>query len=236
MPLSLLSRLSVSARRAGGAISEVSPVSLRGSEPSSAPRSLRASRAPSSVAAEPLSREPLSSGQPSSGPPSPEPLPLEQPLEVIARNPTETIAVAGDCLIVLIGRTMSASGVQAVQRGFEKLAQRYDRFGYLSVIEGYRLGRLEPRARDLMAEVVGKYSPSMAVASFAVAGVGFGPTAVRSILTAIHIASRAKHPMKVFSQLDGALEWYAATYPERRCDTPELARRVELLGPPGEQR
>lgn len=212
MPLDRLSRLSVSAHRAAVATSEVSPVAPRGTERIPPPSSGRTSR-PS----------PITELEP----------PPEAPFELIAANPTETVAIGGDCLLVIIGRTMSASGVHAVQRGCEQLSRRYPRFGYLSVIEGYRLGQLEPRARDLMAEVVSKYSPCMAVASFAVAGVGFGPTAVRSVLTAIHIASRSKHPMKVFSTLDGALEWYAATFPERRCDTPTLARIIDVLGPPG---
>jgi hypothetical protein len=214
MPSSLLSRLTVSARRAGGTSSEVGPVSLRGSEPSPAARSLRVSRPPPAVAVEPQPPEAL--------------------IEVIARNPTETIAIVGDCLIVRIGRTMSASGVHAVQRGCEELRVRYGRFGYLSVIAGYRLGELEPKARVLMGEVIGKYARNMAVAAFAVAGSGFRATAVRSILTAVHFASRAKHPMKVFAELDGALEWYAAAYPEHRCDITTLARSVEALGAPAE--
>src|SRR5262245_42056622 len=110
MPLNLFSRLSMSARRVGGASSDASRLSPRGSERSPPAHSLRVSRPAPSIALEP------------------EPTQTEEAFEVIARNPTETVAIAGDCVIVLIGRTMSASGVHAVQRGCEKLQSRYDRF------------------------------------------------------------------------------------------------------------
>jgi hypothetical protein len=152
--------------------------------------------------------------------------------ELIARSPTELVAVAGDNMIVVIDRTLSVNGVLAIQRGFERLQQAYGRFGYLSVVEPSRLGTMDQRARRLMAELVGKYSPHIVAASFAVLGSGFRATAVRSVLTAIHVASRARHPMKAFAGLDAALVWYAERHPASRRDRAALARVVAALGSP----
>src|SRR5262245_5248994 len=85
--------------------------------------------------------------------------------DLIARSPTELVAIAGDCIIVVIDRTLSANGVLAIQRGFERLQSAYGRFGYLSVVEPSRLGTMDQRARSLMAELVGKYSPDIIAAS-----------------------------------------------------------------------
>jgi hypothetical protein len=42
-------------------------------------------------------------------------------------------------------------------------------------------------------------------------GTGFRATAVRSIVTAIHMASRSTHPSRVFSTPEPAIEWLAGT-------------------------
>lgn len=211
MSSSLSRRLAASPDRARSASAHAGPSSLR-----------------SSAAVPPVS---LRAWRPSTAPPgqlAPKPTP-DAPFELLAHNPMETVAIAGDCLVVMVGRTLSAHGVLAIQRGFERLELAHDRFGYLSLIEGSRVGTMEPRARALMAEVVGKYTRHIAVASFAVEGSGFRSTAIRSILTAIHVASRAGHPLKVFASLDAALAWYAERYPEHGCDVQTLARVVQTL-------
>jgi len=156
--------------------------------------------------------------------------------EVISESPTELVATAGDCLLVVIRTTLSAEGVSAIQRAFEQLEREHKRVGYLSYIDGDNVTMMEPSARGLMARVVGRHTRRIGVAAIVVAGEGFRATVVRKLLTGIHLASRAEHPMSAFRALEPALDWYEATWPERRLPRADLREALLALHPAAQPR
>ena len=145
---------------------------------------------------------------------------------------TETVATAGDCLLVVVQQAVSSIGVSAIQRGFEQLEAQHGRMGYLSFIEGSRCTSMDAKGRKLMADVVRRHTSRIGVAAMVVAGEGFRCTVVRSVLTGIHLASRAEHPMRVFPTLDPAMAWYQATWPRRKLAPAALRQALLALYPP----
>jgi hypothetical protein len=148
---------------------------------------------------------------------------------VLCRSPSETIAVAGDCVIVLLGRTLSSSGVEAVRRALERITNEHERAGYFSVMNASALRSMDAAARDLLTDVITKYTRQIAAAAMVVDGGGFRATVVRSVLTAIHLASRASHPMRAFPELAPALDWYATKRPDAKLVTSAIHRIVHVL-------
>src|SRR5512147_1705150 len=54
--------------------------------------------------------------------------------QLVSESPTESVATAGDCLLVVIRETLSVDGVKAVQSAYEQLQHNYKRVGYFSYI------------------------------------------------------------------------------------------------------
>jgi hypothetical protein len=146
---------------------------------------------------------------------------------IVSASPTETVATAGDCLLVIVQQTVSTIGVSAIQRAYEQLEAEYEQVGYFSYIEGSRCTPMDAQARKLMADVVRRHTSRTGIAAMVVAGDGFRCTVVRSILTGIHLASRADHPMRAFRAVEPALAWYQAKWPRRKH--PPSALREALL-------
>jgi hypothetical protein len=95
---------------------------------------------------------------------------------------------------------------------------------------------MHPDVRANMAKVIGKHTRNITGAAIVCAGTGFRATAMRSIVTAIHIASLAAHPLRVFSEMAPALAWLQDKQAEGELDVPVLAAsvatlRARLLGP-----
>jgi hypothetical protein len=151
---------------------------------------------------------------------------------LLSHSATELVAVAGDCVIVIITKTLSPIGVSAVQRGFEQVKASHEQVGYLSYVEGAACGAMDATARNLMADVVRRNTSRIGAAAIVVNGDGFRSTVVRSVITGIHLASRAAHPMRVFPKLAPALDWYAAQRPRRQVPVIALREALFELYPP----
>ena len=187
--------------------------------------------------AEPPSQEPARVSRPSMALPAnakapAASLPAAAQLEIVSKGPTETVALAGDCLIVIVEQTVSNIGVNAIRRGFEQLEAQYGQVGYLSYIEGTKCTLMDARARELLADVIRRHTSRIDAAAMIVNGDGFRATLVRSVLTGIHLASRAVHPMRAFSTMDPALAWYGEKRPSRKLPPSALREALLALYPP----
>lgn len=158
--------------------------------------------------------------------------PAATTLQIVSKGPTETVALMGDCLIVIVEQTVSNIGVNAIRRGFEQLESQYERIGYLSYIEGTKCTSMDAKGRELMADVIRRHTTHIDAAAMIVDGNGFRATVVRSLLTGIHLASRAGHPMRVFSMMDPALAWYGEMRPRRKLPPSALREALLALYPP----
>ena len=170
-------------------------------------------RAPSSNA--PLSQE--SGPAPSAAQPS-------QELTVYSQEPGYVVAVTGRCLIHVNQERMTSTTVSLIRRALSDLSERYDTFGYLSVLEATGSLTMAPDLRESVDAYVRRYSTRFTGAAIVFEAPGFQATVVRSVVTAINLASRASHPSKVFDDLRTGCSWLGRLTPGE----PKPSRLYEL--------
>ena len=133
-----------------------------------------------------------------------------QPYDLLHVGSTDLIACVGPCLVI-ISYTFTLAGVEAIGRGMAKLVARQQKICSISFVERKSGPGTAPEARDAVAEIVRKHDKNITGAAIVCDGTGFRATAVRSVVTAIHMASRASYASKVFASSEPALEWLQNT-------------------------
>jgi hypothetical protein len=134
-------------------------------------------------------------------------------VDVYSRDPAFLVAVAGRYVIQIIKDRGTMMTVSLMRRALDELATRYDKFGYLGVIEAEAQLLMPPDVRTGMNALVKRFSPSFTGAAIVFEKTGFHATAVRSLVTAINLASRATHPNHVFSDMREGVAWLSQMTP-----------------------
>lgn len=158
-------------------------------------------------------------------PPTPGPTPAHHVLHTDATN---TVACLGPCVLV-ISHTLTLPAVEAIGRAFATIVQRQQKLCALSIVDSPPGPGADPAARDAVAELTRQHNKHITGAAIVCDGTGFRATAVRSMVTSIHMASRSSHPSKVFATTGPALDWLQSTRPTRDLDLPLLAQAVATL-------
>lgn len=144
------------------------------------------------------------------------------PYDLLHLGAGDLVARVGPSLLI-VTYSLSNDGVAAIGRGLGRLTQRQQKACAISIVERRAGPGTTAEARVAVAELVRKYDTSISGSAVVCDGSGFRATAVRSVVTAINMASRASHPSKVFASCEPAFEWLQGTRPDRDLD-------VELLG------
>lgn len=134
-------------------------------------------------------------------------------VEVYSRDPAFVVAVVGRYVIQIVREQGTMTTVSLVRRALEDLSARYDKYGFVALIEPNAQLLLSPDIRNGFNAVVKRYSPRFTGAAIVFEKTGFHATAVRSVVTAINFASRASHPNHVFSDLRDGVTWLATLTP-----------------------
>lgn len=148
--------------------------------------------------------------------------------EVLHLGETDLVACVGPSLVV-VSNTLTLEAVDAMGRGMAKLEHRYGKLSSLSYVERKSGANTAPAARDGIAQIVRKHSHAITGAAVVCEGTGFRATAVRSVVTAIHMASRSSHSSKVFSAPEAAIEWLASTRSDGALDVALLLETSGVL-------
>jgi hypothetical protein len=110
-----------------------------------------------------------------------------------------------------------------------KIVHRYGSVSSISFVERKAGPNTTPEARDSIAEIVRKHTRCITGAAVVCEGTGFRATAIRSIVTAIHMASRSQHTSRVFSVAEPAIEWLATTRKDGALDVRLLVEASATL-------
>jgi hypothetical protein len=145
-------------------------------------------------------------------------------LTVYSQEPGYVVAVTGRCLIQLISDRMTSTTISLTRRALADLADRHDTFSFLAVLESSAKLTMAPDLRESVDAYVRRYSTRFTGAAIVFEGAGFQATVVRSVVTAINLASRASHPTKVFDDLRAGCSWLGRATPGE----PTAARLFEL--------
>jgi len=149
--------------------------------------------------------------------------------DLLHAGETDLIACADACLVIVVER-LSAEGLEALARGMDRLARQHGTLCSLCIIQRQGpITSMGPERRRVLANIMRKYSPNTSGAAVVFEGTGFRATALRSMVTAIHMASFAKHPSKVFATTEPALDWLERKHPAEQLDATRLAEAVSAL-------
>jgi hypothetical protein len=130
------------------------------------------------------------------------------PIEIYSRDVGTIVALTGRYFLQL-SRSGQASMtiVSQSNRAVADLAARNDKFGWVTIIEPEAELTMPENVRNGFNALVKRYSSRISGAAIVFEKTGFHATAVRSLVTAINVASRATHPNRVFSEVREAVSW-----------------------------
>ncbi|HEU4577839.1 MAG TPA: hypothetical protein VFS67_06275 [Polyangiaceae bacterium] len=145
-------------------------------------------------------------------------------LNVYSQEPGYVVALAGRCLIQIISDRMTSTTISLTRRALADQAERYDTFSFLCVLEPSAKLTMAPDLRESVDAYVRRYSTRFTGAAIVFEATGFQATVVRSVVTAVNLASRASHPTKVFDDVRAACSWLGRLTPGE----PTASRLFEL--------
>jgi hypothetical protein len=148
--------------------------------------------------------------------------------DILHVTATDLIACAGPCVIVVVD-LMTLEGVDAMGRGMARLAKRFDKFCALTFVERPVMSGGRTEIREAITEVSRTYMHHLSASAVVCEGTGFQATALRSVTTAIHMASAASYPCKVFASTEPALSWLQTKWPQGVLDLPTMTATVVTL-------
>jgi hypothetical protein len=128
-------------------------------------------------------------------------------VDLFSHDPGFVVA-ATDRYMIQITRTRGHQpGVRAMGHALEELATRHDKFGCIAVVESGAKLRLPADIREGYGALVKRYSPYFSGIAVIYEKSGFQATALRSLMTALNVASRATHPHHVFADVREGAAW-----------------------------
>ena len=135
------------------------------------------------------------------------PSPLQSELEIYSQEPGYVVAVAGKYLIQVIRDRTTTTTISLVRRALADLASHHPTFGYLCILEPDAQLTLQPDVREGVHAYTKRYTSRLTGLAVVFEKAGFQGTAVRSVMTAVNVASRATHPSQLFDKLPEAASW-----------------------------
>lgn len=134
-------------------------------------------------------------------------------VDIYSRDPGFLVAVAGRYVIQIVKDRGTMMTVSLMRRALDDMSAKYEKFGYLGVIEADAQLLMPPDVRKGTNALVKRFSPRFTGAAIVFEKTGVHATAVRSLVTAINLASRATHPNHVFSDVREGVSWLSQMTP-----------------------
>ncbi|MEN9577234.1 MAG: hypothetical protein RJA70_243 [Pseudomonadota bacterium] len=138
---------------------------------------------------------------------------------VIAHTP-EFAVYTLERVVVLWWRTeVVVGGANAITTAFRKLvAEGSEPIGFLTIINADCDVRTPAPVRAAISKLLNTYDKTIGAAGIVYGAQGFKATVLRSVITAINLASRSSFPNRVFPDLHHGEQWLTQT-----LNSPDLA-------------
>jgi hypothetical protein len=130
--------------------------------------------------------------------------------EVVGCNHDVAVGTIGHFVLLLWRHRIVAPGVGWTREAFARSLRDREPVGkliFLTAVESECDVSTPTEVRKGIADLLKAYEDTIACAAIVFEGSGFGMTIVRSVITAIYIASRSRFPNGVFSDVGGAVTW-----------------------------
>lgn len=149
-------------------------------------------------------------------------------VDILHWGSTDLVACAGPCIIT-VSVAITLPALNALGRGMAQLGLRYAKIASFSVSDRTTGGAIDPACRQELIDLTRKFTRILSGTATVFEGSGFRATVLRSLVTAIQLASSASHPAKVFTATRPALEWLASTQPAGALDVDHLTEAIAAL-------
>jgi len=121
-----------------------------------------------------------------------------------------TICTLGNIIVLIWTAFPSVDGVQACAAAFSTLRREEPtaRIGLLSIVESEAgHGAMDPAVRNALGKMLKENESVLRAAAIVFEAQGFRATVIRSVVTAINMASRLGYPTAVFSDRLSGAKW-----------------------------
>jgi hypothetical protein len=139
-------------------------------------------------------------------------------LHIVGSSPECAVGIVENCVILYWRKEVVAAGSSWTRRAFLDLRRQRpnDKLAFFTVADAECSLATPPEIRKEVAELLKMYDKHLACAAITFEGRGFKMTMVRSVVTAINIASRTQFPNSVFADVDSAATWISTCEPRLR--------------------
>ena len=132
----------------------------------------------------------------------------EDACEVVGERPECAVGICQGTVVLVWRTAIIVDGARWVRHAFEQLAARGERnLAFMTVIEKDCDPSTSSDVRNELADVLAIFEDRLRGAAITFECVGFRATLLRSAITAINMASRARFPNSVFGDSRAATEW-----------------------------
>lgn len=156
------------------------------------------------------------------------------PVKVTGHDADVAVGIIGNFVLLLWRRRIVSQGVRWTREAFAKVVgnekdERKVMF-LTAVVPGCDISTPADVRKDIAA-LLKTYEWQLACSAIVFENNGFGMTIVRSVITAINMASRSRFPNAVFGNVDSALAWMTthASAPELRFESSRIVEGVARL-------
>ncbi len=139
-------------------------------------------------------------------------------LQVIGSSPDCAVGII-DCYVLLCWRrSIVQIGSTWARKAFAEVRRQRpdDKIAFFTVVDAACSLNTPAEVRNDLAALLKTYDAQLAGATITFEGKGFKMTMVRSIITAIYMASRSKFPNSVFGDVETAATWLSERAPALR--------------------
>ena len=156
--------------------------------------------------------ENLEQSQPETGVRQPAPaLAALSPQEsrLVGSNPDFAVATIGSYVLLMWRKRIALQGVVWAKKAFadQRRTRPDDKISFLTVLHAECDLSTSAEVRKELADLLSTYKDCLASAAIAFEGEGFRMTMVRSIITAVNMATRMRFPNAVFGNTAEAVSW-----------------------------
>jgi hypothetical protein len=140
-------------------------------------------------------------------------------LHILGSNEDCAVGTLETCVLLYWRRHIVAEGSSWTRRAFLDIRKQYpkEKVSFFTVVDANCSLDTPVDVRRELAELLKMYDAHLADAAITFEGKGFKMTMVRSIITAIYMASRTQFPNSVFGDVDAAAAWTAMHAPSLRA-------------------
>jgi hypothetical protein len=140
-------------------------------------------------------------------------LPFAETLDNLQQDDDFAVATVDRYLLLVWRKRVTASGAVAAERVLKRLyAQRpLATLGFVTLVEEGCSLSVDAEPRETVARMLREHNYALGAAVVAYERPGFVSAIVRSVITAINVASRAVFPSQVTDNIDDAVAFVTAT-------------------------